>query len=104
MGGQAKGEREGRKMIDLVRQVLEKKSDITRRKFLECAMYSLEGTQTVYLNGKNGKQRSTVTHLALPLTCGLSTLEVAGQVGEKTGWVTKRLKDLQREIERLNSL
>jgi hypothetical protein len=41
----------------------------------------------------------TVTHLALPPTCGLSTLEVAGQVGETTSWVRKRLKDLRMEIE-----
>jgi hypothetical protein len=40
-----------------------------------------------------------VTHLALPLTCGLSTLEVAGQVGETTSWVRKRLEDLRMEIE-----
>jgi hypothetical protein len=33
---------------------------------------------------------------------GLSPLEVAGQVGETSGWVTKRLKELRRELERLS--
>jgi hypothetical protein len=33
------------------------------------------------------------------MSCGLSKLEVAGQVGETTSWVRKRLKDLRMEIE-----
>jgi DNA-directed RNA polymerase specialized sigma24 family protein len=44
----------------------------------------------------------TVTHLAFPMSCGLSMLELAGQVGETTGWVTKRLKALRAELERLS--
>jgi hypothetical protein len=42
-----------------------------------------------------------VTHLLLPLRCGLSRPEVAGQVGETSGWVTKRLKELRVELEQL---
>ena len=43
-----------------------------------------------------------VTHLALPLTCGFSVREVAGQVGETGHWVTKRMAKLRDELERLN--
>jgi len=39
----------------------------------------------------------------LPLTCGLSTHELAVQVGESTGWVAKRLSALRAELERLSA-
>jgi hypothetical protein len=41
----------------------------------------------------------TVRHLALPLACGLSVKEAAGQAGVESGWATKRLRELRREIE-----
>ena len=44
-----------------------------------------------------------MTHLALPLTCGLSPREVADRVNETTGWVTKRLRALRKEIALLSS-
>jgi hypothetical protein len=34
------------------------------------------------------------------MSCGLSARELAGQVEETTGWVTKRLNQLRVEIER----
>ena len=40
-----------------------------------------------------------VTHLLLPMSCGLSKREVAAQVGETSIWVGKRLRELRREIE-----
>jgi hypothetical protein len=43
-----------------------------------------------------------VTYLALPMSCGLSLSEVAGQVGETPAWVQKRLKSLRAELERLS--
>jgi hypothetical protein len=33
------------------------------------------------------QRKLTLTHLALPLTCGLSTPELAGRVGQTTTWV-----------------
>jgi hypothetical protein len=43
----------------------------------------------------------TTVHLAYPMSCGFSPREVAGQVGETTGWVGKRLRELRAELERL---
>jgi hypothetical protein len=36
------------------------------------------------------------------MSSGASISEVVGQVGETTGWVTKRLRRLRIEIERQN--
>jgi hypothetical protein len=44
-----------------------------------------------------------MTHIAFPISCGLSPLEVAAQVGETTGWVHKTLAKLRGELERLNT-
>jgi hypothetical protein len=45
-----------------------------------------------------------VTHLAFPMSCGLSKREVAGQVGEKPGWVTKQLDELRAELDRIEDV
>jgi hypothetical protein len=42
-------------------------------------------------------------HLAWPISLGLSTREVADQVGETTGWVQKKLTRLRSELEQLNA-
>jgi hypothetical protein len=60
---------------------------------------SLDGPEHDRLDAAQGAW--TVTHVALPISCGLSTAEVAGRVGETTTWVTKRLKALRGELERL---
>jgi hypothetical protein len=44
----------------------------------------------------------TMTHVAWPLSCGLSKRELAAQVGETTGWIGKRLSELRDELERLD--
>jgi hypothetical protein len=44
-----------------------------------------------------------VTHLAFPISCGFSVVEVAAQVGETNGWVTRRLSELRAELERLGA-
>jgi hypothetical protein len=41
----------------------------------------------------------TTVHIAWPMSCGYSTSEVAGQVGETTGWVKKRVEALRVELE-----
>jgi hypothetical protein len=41
----------------------------------------------------------TTVHIAWPMSCGYSTSEVAGQVGETTGWVKKRVEALRLELE-----
>jgi hypothetical protein len=43
-----------------------------------------------------------MTHIAFPISCGLSTREVAAQVGETNKWVTTRMARLRDELERLN--
>jgi hypothetical protein len=43
-----------------------------------------------------------MAHVAWPLSCGLSKRKVAGQVGETTGWIGKRLSELRAELERLD--
>jgi hypothetical protein len=43
-----------------------------------------------------------VVNIAWPMSSGVSKREVAVQVGETTGWVSARLAELRRELERLN--
>jgi hypothetical protein len=42
-------------------------------------------------------------NIAWPMSSGCSISEVAGHMGETTGWVTRRLSRLRVEIERLDS-
>jgi hypothetical protein len=44
----------------------------------------------------------TIVHIAWPIRCGLSTSEVAAQVGKTNCWVTKRLSALRRQPVRLS--
>jgi hypothetical protein len=41
-----------------------------------------------------------MVNIAFPMSCGLSTLEVAGRLGETTKWTTGRLDELRDELER----
>jgi hypothetical protein len=41
-----------------------------------------------------------MTHIAWPISCGLSISEAAARVGERTGWATRRLEELRDELER----
>lgn len=44
----------------------------------------------------------TTVHLAWPISCGVSISELAGRVSETSGWVTRQLDSLRRELERLS--
>jgi len=41
------------------------------------------------------------THIAWPMSSGLSIVEVASLLGETKAWVTGRLEELQAELVRL---
>lgn len=66
-------------------------------------MAPVRSPENLILQEKTGVHGAwTVTRIALPMACGLSQTEVAGQVGETMTWVKHRLNALRAELERLS--
>jgi ACR3 family arsenite efflux pump ArsB len=45
--------------------------------------------------------RWTVCYVGIPLACGLTTREIAKQVGQRPKWVSERLAELRTELMRI---
>jgi len=88
------------------RPTLERRTtDWLRSTFFD-ARYVSEPPESTIPSTTSWEQRSPkaawiVVNIAWPISSGLSKREVAGQVGETTGWVNARLAELRRELERL---
>ena len=63
----------------------------------------VETTATILVNwaALSDEGAWVTTHIAWPMSSGLSIVEVAGRLGETKAWVTGRLEELQRELVRL---